>query len=108
MLATHLVPDGQARPHMPQSSSSLVVSSHPSLQQASEPLQAGPPLHVVVDWHELATHLSPEGQMFPHPPQLAGSLVVFEQPVVQQVWPPVQAGSPWQLGPLVQTLSTQD
>jgi hypothetical protein len=108
LLATQVSPGGQGIPQPPQSLLLLVVSSHPSLQQAREPVQAGPPLHVVVDWHLLATHLSPVGQGIPQPPQFSGSLFVSVHPTEQQVSPPVQAGSPWQLLPGTQRLSTQD
>ena len=71
-------------------------------------MQAGPPLHVVVDWHLLATHFSPVGQGKPQPPQFSGSLLVSVHPTEQQASPPVQAGSPWQLVPGMHRLSTQD
>jgi hypothetical protein len=105
-LATHFSPAGHAWPQVPQSFGSLVVSSQPSLQHASEPTHAGPPLQLVVDWHMLATQSSPGGQTSPHAPQLPGSVFVSVQPTGQHVSAPVHAGSPWQLGPLWQTLST--
>jgi hypothetical protein len=106
-LPMHTSPGGQTSPQPPQSRGSRVVSSHPSGQHVSDPVQAGPPLHVVVDWQRLPAQVSPGGHTMPQPPQLVGSLCVLVQPSAQHVWVPVHAGSPWQLIPPWQTLSMQ-
>jgi len=94
LLSTQVSVAAHAWPQLPQSLGSLVVSLHPSMQHASEPLQGGPPLHVVVDWHLLATQVSPGGQGIPQPPQSLLLLVVSSHPSLQQAREPVQAGPP--------------
>jgi hypothetical protein len=99
---------GHGLPQPPQLLGSLVVSVHPEAQHVCVPVQTGPPLHAVVDSHIPPTHLSPEGQGCPQPPQFFGSVLVSEQPVAQQVSPPVHAGSPLQVVIDEHMLSMQD
>jgi hypothetical protein len=111
---TQVSPIGQTLPQPPQSLGLLVVSSQPSAQQARLPVHAGPPLHMDIDWHLLAAHVSPTGHTFPQPPQLLGSVVVSLQPVMQHVsvpqgGPPSQPRADWhmlatQMSPAGQTM----
>jgi hypothetical protein len=80
-----------------------VVLEQPIEQHCSIPVQAGPPLQVVV--HMPPVQLLPGGQALSQKPQLFGSVVVSEQPEGQHSWPPVQAGLPLQS--VEQMLATQ-
>jgi hypothetical protein len=80
-------------PQPPQLFGSFVVFSQPVVQHVSDP-HAGPPLHPIVDWHLLATQVSPGMHTIPQPPQSFGSFVVLSHPSAQQTRDPVQAGPP--------------
>jgi hypothetical protein len=93
---TQVSPTVHGWPQLPQFFGSLVVSLHPVAQQVVTPVQAGPPLHVVV--HMLFEQVEPGPQVIPQPPQLFGSLVTFTHPFGQQDWPGKQSGPPLQVG----------
>lgn len=97
VLATQVSPAAQTTPQPPQLFGSLVVLRQPAGQHVSAAGQAGPPLHVVGTLQTLATQVSPAGQALPHAPQFFVSVVVSEQPEVQQSSVPVQTGPPLQV-----------
>ena len=95
-LPTQVLSGGHGIPQPPQLVGSVVVSLHPEVQHTSEPLQAGPPLQAIVDWHMPPAHLSPGAHGMPQPPQLFGSVLVSLHPSLQQLSEPLQAGPPLQ------------
>ena len=103
----HTSPGLQAIPQPPQLSVSSLVLVHPPGQHFSPPKQGGPPKHVNVDLHVLATQVSPGAHTLPQPPQLFASLVVSLQPLPQHFCPGKHGGPPLQVVAGLQTLAAQ-
>jgi hypothetical protein len=93
MFPTHVSPDGQTWPQLPQLLGSVVVSVQPLVQHICPGAHVTPPLQPVMV-QLLSKHVAPGGQARPQPPQLSMSLVVSVHPALQHVWVPVHAGPP--------------
>src|SRR5580658_7364052 len=103
----HVLSGPHARPHVPQLFGSLSVLVHPDGQHVSPSVQAAPSLHPTGGVQLPFWHIEPGPQAWLHMPQLSGSVCVSVQPSMQQVCPPVHAGSPLHDAPILHWLSTQ-
>lgn len=90
----HRVPAAHLWPQVPQSFALVSRFTQPVLQHCSDPVHAGPPLHVVAGWQLPVAQLSPGAQTRPQFPQLFGSVCVLAQPLAQHCSTPVHAGRP--------------